>query len=199
MGTSVTMDGNSIGRVLGFGFGWASLMTLGPRCLFTRNTDRNKFQGMTMWALEPEGRFQNARNGQVTLPLCTVITTANIIIAPTPRHPAACQTRALGPTRGPPRETRREAGVPGSCHHSRSPTGVGRSEEGPSWSAAEPSQSRRPRGWPHQQHLPSLPTGPAASSAGHLQEGHAATRGRHTTTWASRATKSPQTCGWQEC
>ena len=97
MGTSTTEHGNATGRVLGFGFAWASLMTFGPHCLCTRNRDRKKFQGMTMWALEPEGRFQNARNGQVTLSLCTVITTANIIIAPTPRHPAACQTRAWDP------------------------------------------------------------------------------------------------------
>lgn len=46
------MDGNATCRVLDFVC--ASLMTNVFCWLLTRNTERNKFQGMTIWALEPE-------------------------------------------------------------------------------------------------------------------------------------------------
>lgn len=62
MGGSASLDGNATCRVLDFG--WASLMTNRFCWLLTRNTDRNKFQGMTIWALEPE---EDVERGSGTL------------------------------------------------------------------------------------------------------------------------------------
>ena len=62
MGGSAGLDGNATCSVLDFG--WASLMASGFCWLLTRNTDRNKFQGMSIWGFKPE---EDVETGSSTL------------------------------------------------------------------------------------------------------------------------------------
>lgn len=119
------MDGCATCRVLAFG--WTSLVTSGLCWLLTRNTDKHAFQGISIWTLKPERRQKEApthwkRTSHSVQ--CAAITTADLIISPTPSIP-----RRAKPGDQVLSKTRRAAGVPGSCHHSRRPRGGSRSKE----------------------------------------------------------------------
>lgn len=105
-------------------------MTRGFRGFLTRNTDKNKFESTAIWALKLIKRLQHAGNGHVIL-CWNIITTSGLITSLTPG--ILLQVRPLVSSK-----TRRAASVPGSCHHSRRPTGSSWSEQGHSMSAAHP-------------------------------------------------------------
>ena len=92
------MDGCATCTVLAFG--WASLVTNGLCWLLTRNTDKNAFQGISIWTLKPERRQREApthwkRTSQSVQ--CTAITTADLIISPTPSIPLPARPGAGTP------------------------------------------------------------------------------------------------------
>lgn len=85
---SAGLDGCATCRVLAFG--WTSLVTSGLCWLLTGNTNKNVFQGISIWTLKPERRQKEApthwkRTSHSVQ--CTAITTADLIISPTPSIP----------------------------------------------------------------------------------------------------------------